>query len=197
MIAALTLKRKLPQLHVRVLRSPEIETIGVGEGTTATFPRHLFEYLKLDPQFFYRHAEPTWKLGIKFRWGPRPEFYYSFAREYADRHPKLARNNGFYMNGEFSWAGAVSAFMAHDKAFPRLPNGNPRFHIPHAFHIENRKLVETLERWCLSYGVEIQDVTMVGADRLPDGLHGDPAIAALRLETGESVVDIIRRCGVA
>ena len=47
-IAALTLKRRLPQLDVTVLRSPAIGIIGVGEGTTPYFPAHFHEYLKLD-----------------------------------------------------------------------------------------------------------------------------------------------------
>jgi tryptophan halogenase len=79
-IAAITLKKKLPELRVRVVRSPDIGVIGVGEGTTASFPRHFFEYLKLNPQDFYAGAEPTWKLGIRFLWGPRREFFYTFAK---------------------------------------------------------------------------------------------------------------------
>ena len=41
----MSLKRKIPQLAVRIVRSPDIGVIGVGEGTTPNFPRHLFEYL--------------------------------------------------------------------------------------------------------------------------------------------------------
>ena len=51
-MAALTLKRRLPHLAVTVLRSPEIGIIGVGEGTTAVFPRHFFDYLKHKPKQF-------------------------------------------------------------------------------------------------------------------------------------------------
>jgi tryptophan halogenase len=185
LIAALTLKRKLPGLAVRVLRSPEIGIIGVGEGTTAAFPRHFFEYLKLSPVEFYDRAEPTWKLGIKFVWGPMPEFYYSFDKEYAARQPDLDRNNGFYLNGDVTWAGPISAFMAHDKAFPRKADGSPLFHNRHAFHFENVKLVSALEHWCLECGVEITDGTMVRAELAGDG--PDPAVAALHLEDGERV----------
>src|SRR5690242_16534469 len=87
LMAAITLKRKLPALQVTVVRSPEIGVIGVGEGTTAAFPRHFFEYLKLKPQKFYSEAEPTWKLGIRFLWGPAPEFFYTFAYEFQQRYP--------------------------------------------------------------------------------------------------------------
>ena len=42
-IAAITLKRKLPSLHVRVVRSQDIAVIGVGEGTTQLFPKFFFQ----------------------------------------------------------------------------------------------------------------------------------------------------------
>src|SRR4051812_36025523 len=157
LIAALTLKRKLPQLNVRVIRSAEIGIIGVGEGTTAAFPRHFFEYLKLEPREFYSGAEPTWKLGIRFLWGPRPVFYYTFAREYEHRWPELRRNVGFYHDEKTEWVGPVSAFMAHGKVFARNTDGSPSFHKSHAFHIENVKLVAYLETLCRVVGVEITD----------------------------------------
>jgi tryptophan halogenase len=179
-MAALTLKRKLPHLSVRVLRSPDIGVIGVGEGTTLSFPKLLFEYLKLKPQPFYEQAEPTWKLGIKFLWGPRPEFYYTFAYEYQHRYAELSRNNGFFFNGDLPYAGAVSAFMANDKAFPRRPDGLPHFHNHYAFHIENKKLVSWLEKTARDFGVEVQDAT-VTAEPGPEG------IAALVTEKGERI----------
>lgn len=178
LMAAVTLKRKLPQLDVRVVRSPEIGVIGVGEGTTLSFPKHFFEYLKLKPQQFYEQAEPTWKLGIRFLWGPRREFFYTFAYEYEQRLPGLERNNGFYCTGDPVWAGPVSAFMAQDRAFPRRPDGTPQFHNHHAYHIENRKLVGWLESVARVLGVEILDAT-VTAER------GEAGIAALVSEAGE------------
>src|SRR5207302_8897707 len=116
-LAALTLKRRLPQHQVTVLRSPDIGVIGVGKGTTAAFPRHFFENLKLKPKQFYAEAQPTWKLGLKFLWGPRAEFYYTFATEYEQRPPDLPRQTGFYIHDEeVPDTGTISALMAHDKA---------------------------------------------------------------------------------
>lgn len=180
LMAAITLKKRLPHLQVRIVRSPDIGIIGVGEGTTAVFPRHFFEYLKLKPQTFYAEAEPTWKLGIKFLWGPRSHFFYSFAFEYEKRLPELARNNGFYYSEDFPWLGNASAYMAHDKAFPRQPNGLPHFHNNHAFHIENHKLAGWLEKRCRELAIPITDAT-VQAERGPQG------IAALITETGERI----------
>lgn len=178
-MAALTLRRKLPHLSVRVIRSPDLGIIGVGEGTTIAFPKHFFEYLRLKPQQFYAEAEPTWKLGIKFLWGPRPEFHYTFTYEYQHRFPELSRNTGFFYTGDPPYAGRASAFMAHDKAFPRRPDGLPEFHKNHAFHIENKKLVGWLERLAREFGVEVLDAT-VTPERRADG----EGIAALLTEEG-------------
>ena len=179
-MVAITLKRKLPQLAVRVIRSPDIGVIGVGEGTTLSFPKHFFEYLRLKPQQFYAEAEPTWKLGIKFLWGSRKEFYYTFSFEFQHRFPELSRNCGFFFSDEFPFAGRASAFMAHDKAFPQRTNGAPEFHNNHAYHVENKKLVGWLEKVSREFGVEITDAT-VTAERAGDG------ISALVTETGERI----------
>jgi tryptophan halogenase len=180
LIAALTLKRKLPELGVRVVRSPSLGVIGVGEGTTVAFPKHFFEYLKLKPQQFYGEAEPTWKLGIKFLWGPRKQFYYTFAYEFQQRLPELARNNGFYFNDECGVTGPVSSFIAEDKAFPKSPDGKPVFHKNHAFHIENIKLVNWLETVCRTFGVEIMDATVTVE-------KGGAGVASLITEKGEKL----------
>ena len=43
---------KIPQLSVRIVRSPDIGVIGVGEGTTPNFPPHLFDYLGISRRQF-------------------------------------------------------------------------------------------------------------------------------------------------
>lgn len=179
--AALTLKLRLPHLAVRVIRSAEIGVIAVGEGTTITFPQHFFEYLRIDPKLFHQLAEPTWKLGIRFLWGARREFLYSFGVEYAHRWEGLSRLNASYYDDDTLWLGPTTALMAHDRAFPRDANGMPRWHNTYAFHVENRKLVGALETLCERGGVAITDGTMREAERGPDG------IAALHLESGEHV----------
>src|SRR5687768_9587052 len=95
-LAAITLKAKLPELQVLVIRSKDIGIIGVGEGSTFALPNHLHGHLGVPPADFCRVAQPTWKLGIKFLWGPRHSFNYSFQRQIDWHHPGLARPNGFY-----------------------------------------------------------------------------------------------------
>jgi tryptophan halogenase len=180
-MAALTLKIKLPHLSVRVVRSPNIPVIGVGEATTTVLPRHFFEYLKVPPKTFYLEAKPTWKMGIRFLWGPRKDgFVYTFSYEYEKRHPQLKRTNGYYYSEDQPWLGQASAYMLHDKVFPRRPDGLPQFHNNHAFHIENITYVGWLENRCREAGVEITDAT-VRAETGPEG------IAALVTESGERI----------
>ena len=181
LVAALTLRIKLPQLDVRVIRSPDIGVIGVGEGTNAAFPQHMFEYLKISPARFHELVEPTFKLGLRFLWGARPEFFYTFVVEFAARYEGLSRPNAAYVDEQTRWLSPVSALLAQEKAFARGPDGRPRFHNNYAFHVENRRLVSGLETLCSEAGVRISDGTMKTAELGPDG------IAALRLEDGQRV----------
>ena len=179
LLAALSLKRKLPQLTVRIVRSPDIGVIGVGEGTTPNFPQHLFEYLGLNRKSFHARAEPTWKLGIRFLWGARGRFDYSFDHQLDFTAPELRMPNGYYCEEDFRGTSLPSALMLHGKAFARQDNGCPDIQGWHAFHIENEKLVEVLETCVRECGVEILDGRVTGADRLPQG-----GVAGVHLEDG-------------
>src|SRR5689334_15909026 len=77
-MAAIALKAKLPKLAVHVIRSKDIGIIGVGEGSTVGLTNFLHRWLGVDLKQFFALARPTWKLGLKFIWGPRPHFYYPF-----------------------------------------------------------------------------------------------------------------------
>ena len=171
LIAALSLKRKLPQLEVRIVRSPEIGVIGVGEGTTPNFPGHMFEYLGLDRSRFYADAEPTWKIGIHFLWGPRPDFDYTFSKQLDAVWTDLPRQHGYYCDDEFRCTNLASALMAHGRVFARNPRGGgPDIREWHGFHIENRKLVAALEAAARDAGVEIIDGTVRDSERGPQGI---------------------------
>src|SRR5436190_182159 len=179
--AALTLKRRLPQLKVRVIRSLDIGVIGVGESTNMTFPKHFLETLAIPLPKLMKLIDPTLKLGIRFLWGPRPEFHYAFAFESAVRHPSLKRSNAAYREDGPIWTGPVSALMAHELAFHRGPNGKPRTHKNFAFHVENPKMVSGLEVICKEDGVVLTEGTVREVER---GEHG---VAALVLQSGERV----------
>ncbi len=180
LIAALTLKRTFSQLSVRVVRSPEIGIIGVGEGTTPTFGNHLFGALNLSVKEFHERAQPTWKLGLRFLWGPREEFHFTFQPNLQSRQPNLRRNHAYYCEKDFSDANLQSAMMRRNKAFPGGPTGDPviDFHAV-AYHIENVNLVAYLEWCCQREAVEFIDDTVVAVG------HEDDRVTHLELSVGE------------
>src|SRR5262249_47844626 len=95
-LVAITLKHRLPQLRVTVLRSKEIGIIGVGESTTIPLVNHLHEYLRMDLTEFYRLAQPTHKLAIRFLWGPRPYFDYGLNFQLDLRYRGFSKPIGYY-----------------------------------------------------------------------------------------------------
>ena len=181
LIAALSLKRKIPKLNVRIVRSPDIGVIGVGEGTTPNFPIYLFDYLGISRKEFYAKAEPVWKLGIRFLWGPGNEFYYSFYNNLDAQVGGVRRPPGTFYEQDFELLDPTIALMRHGKAFTRQANGAPNVHSWHGFHIENEKLVHTLEDIVSREGIEFIDGRVSGAERRPEG------ISTVRLDDGRTL----------
>ena len=181
LLAAITLKRKVPGVTVRVVRSREKGVIGVGESTTPGLPRFLFDYLGIRRRMFYAAAEPTWKLGIRFLWGPRDGFDYSFLAQLDGQWSDLPRPNGFYCDDEFRNVNVGGALMAQDKAFTRQANGSPQIDDAHAFHLYNPKLVEALETLARDLGVDFIEGNVAGAT------HGPAGIASVQLDDGRSL----------
>ena len=183
LLAAITIKKKLPAVKVVVVRSSDIGVIGVGEGTTAAMPKHLFGFLNLSPARFYAQAEPTWKLGIRFLWGPRDHFNITFDYQLDGQWSNLSRMNGFYADDDFQGCSIGSALMDAGKAFPRNPQagGSPAMDVPFGFHIENLKLVATLEAIAVELGVTFVEGKVAGAQR------GAQGITAVNLEDGRQL----------
>lgn len=184
LIAAISLRKMLPALAVRLVRSSEIGVIGVGEGTTNSMPGFLFDFLKLSRGRFYAQAEPTWKLGIRFLWGPRDYFDYPFAFQLSGKWSHYARPSGYYAEEDFHGIGLGSALMEAGKAFPRNSSGGggPDMRVPFGFHIENAKFVETLESIAEELGVTFVEGKVSDTERGPKGIE------ALRLEDGQRLV---------
>jgi tryptophan halogenase len=182
LMAALAVRRKLPAVQVRILRSPDIGIIGVGESTTPNLSVFLFEYLGIRRRRFHQLAQPTWKLGIHFLWGPRESFDFSFQQQLDARLSDLPRPMGFYCDDDFTNLGATTACMAAGRAFLRRKDGNgPDIQDTNAFHLENEKFVKCLETVALEQGIEFIDGRMNGAERGPQG------ISAVLLEDGRRI----------
>lgn len=181
LITALSFRRRVPDLKVRVVRSPDIGIIGVGEGSTPNFPRHLFDYVGVSRKAFYEQAEPTWKLGIRFNWGPRGSFNYTFAPQFDANRPDLPLPNGFYCMDDFRNVHLASSLMDQGKVFLRQKSGAPDVQPWHSFHIENEKFVALLEKLATQLGVEIVDGRVSGCDK------GGAGIRAIHLDDGRKL----------
>jgi tryptophan halogenase len=177
-MAALALKTRLPGLDVTVIRSKDIGIIGVGEGSTPTLTSFLHGYLRVGLRRFIEVAQPTWKLGLKFLWGPRPHFYYPFGPGFDTKLRGLPKAVGFLCRDDLEDATPLSAMMARNKVFPRAPEGGPQMHPTVAYHFENEKFVRFLEGSAEALGVRLLDETVV------ETLRNDDGVAGLRLSTG-------------
>ena len=119
-------------------------------------------------------------MGIHFLWGPRESFEYTFEQQLDVRTPELPRPNGYYCWDDFNSMCQQSALMSAKKSFCAQPNGGGPIIPPwHAFHLDNPKLVKTLEVFAREIGIEIQDAIVKGAERGPQG------IGAIVLEDGQ------------
>jgi len=181
LLAALSLKTKLPALDVRLILSRALGIIGVGEGSIVDLPNHLHGHLKLDPAEFLRAVQPSYKLGIKFLWGPRPEFFYSFSSAVTLQVQGMTRGPGFACMEDMSDMDVNTALMRRGLAFARQGNGAPDLRNNVAYHLENSEFVSYLERQAAARGVEISDGIMRSAEPGPEG------IAALHTESGERI----------
>lgn len=185
LLAALTLKRKIPLLNVRIVRDPAIGIIGVGEGSTPNFVRHLFNYIGINQQRFYEMAKPTWKLGIQFNWGPRGRFNYTFDGKNDEKFDQLKLPTGYYCMDDVQDTTLCSALMNECKAFPSNPDGLPNIDGvkgSYSFHLENKNLVHTLEAECRESGIEFVDGKMIAAEQ-----DDDANITAIKLEDGQRI----------
>jgi tryptophan 7-halogenase len=179
-MAALALKVRLPQLRVTVIRSKDIGIIGVGEGSTVGLAVFLHEHLRVAQKKFFDVAQPTWKLGLRFIWGPRAYFNYTFATGPEARIDVLPKPIGVYCDADMEYADSISALMTLDKAFPRL-NGLPDFRVPHSYHFENEKYVRFLEGYAAALGVEVLE------DTVEHVKQDDRGVAGLALRSGREV----------
>lgn len=183
MLAAITLRARLPHLAIRVLRSPSLGVIGVGEGSTPDLPRHLHSYLRIDPGEFLRKVRPSWKLGIRFEWGSRLDhFNYGFHPAFADRlkdaETPAGAGLGYVIGDErYNYHDRISSLMEAGKVFGRNAQGI-QVHASTGYHIENDDLVSWMETHAAAVGVEILDGDLAEAER-----DGD-AIAAIRTQDG-------------
>lgn len=153
----------------------------MGEGTTSVVPFLLHDRLRIDVAEFYREANPIWKLGIRYLWGPRDVFHYSFGRQMTGALPDVTQPLGYFCGDTCSAVSVETALMEHDRVFVRHPQfGFPLISRHHAYHLENKTLTAYLEKVAAARGVTIVDDTVAAVERGPEG------VSALTMTSGRT-----------
>ena len=77
-ISALIFSHRQPNHKYVIVESPEIDTIGVGEGTTGLFSDVIDELPDINFAEFLRKTKATPKIGIEFNnWSGQGSVYYT------------------------------------------------------------------------------------------------------------------------
>ncbi len=177
-LAALAVRRKLPHVKVTLIESSRVPVIGVGEATTPILPRFLHIDLGLDPKEFFRIVQPTFKLGIRFRWGSDASdgaFNYPFGGvRVAEALAYQGDIEECSLRSMLMSAGGMPLGLADPDSFFGLDSEV-------AYHIDNRSFVEYLQGKAESAGVQRIDRLIESAVPSADGRR----IAGLIGEDGQ------------
>ena len=183
-LAALTLRRMLPQLKLTVVHSPDIPVIGVGESTTSAIAVHLHQILGIDQTEFHREVRPSWKLGLRFEWGAAdvPHFNYTFDRYLDTRARGLGKWLGYYCLADTKDASTFYALMDRDKS-PAKMQGSKFTVDPRAtYHLPNKRFIAYMQRKSEEAGATVIADEVMGVVQDESG-----DVASLKLKSGGEV----------
>lgn len=172
-LTALALKRHRPELDVTLIESSQIPVIGVGEATTPELVRmlHSPRFLGKDIVDFYARVKPTWKLGIKFQFGPR-DFTFPFQRG------RLLESQ--VHDGHLQHQSLGAMLMAMDRSPVIRDEGGHTQSLAHlvrgAYHLENRRFVRYLSEEALADGVRHVDAQITEIVPAADGQSVDALV---------------------
>lgn len=184
-LAAVAMRRLVPEVSVAVVHSPNISVIGVGESTTAFLPKFLHDILGLDRKQFFKDVRPSWKMGVRFLWGdPRDShFYFSFDRVMDFQSHRLRKMNAYYCMEDWHDCAHFWALMDRDLSPCQLDSsGGYQVQPGIGYHIENVKFLAYLKRKAAELGVEIISGDVVDVPRTDAG-----DVAHLQLGDGRKV----------
>lgn len=188
-ITALLLERAWPDASITVVESPEIGTIGVGEGSTPSLKR-FFEIIGADEADWMPRCGATYKAGIRFvDWSPAAPW-----RDY--RHPFTTQidvhsEEAFVLNcrnrrlghdvpvrpDDFLLNGVLSARGLAPVAPPNFP-----FRIEYGYHFDAGLLGQYLRELAVARGVVHRPAKVTEVRRAENG-----NIAALVTDRGEAI----------
>lgn len=189
-MAACLLAKRWPQHKITVVESPEIGTIGVGEGSTPQL-RAFFRSLGIDEREWMPACNATYKAGISFHgWSNTPGFesyFHPFQTE-LDHHtaPHFFFHTRARRTGRDVWAHPdrffISSQLAHLNLAP-VPAENFPFDIAYGYHFDASLLGVFLRNFATSkLSIEHVSRTVVAVETGSDG-----NVSGLRLDENELI----------
>jgi tryptophan 7-halogenase len=181
-LTALALRARRPWLDVTLVESTKIPIIGVGEATVPEMLRFLHQYLGIEPAEFYASVMPTWKLGIKFEWGPDPAGFmapFDWGSHSIGALGALGVNgsiNGFSLGSLLMMADRTAVFDVAGRPVSLMP------YLPFAYHLDNARFVRYLTELAGRRGVRHVDATIAKIV-----LRGDDWVDHLRTADGRDL----------
>jgi hypothetical protein len=162
--------------QISLIESPDIGTVGVGEGSTPRM-KIFFDDLGIEESEWMPRCNATYKNGISFvNWSSRPGFeryFHPFASE-IDRHTKTA----FYLNTYARRLGVdvyahpdrffLSAKLSADRQGPK-PEENFPFNVEYGYHFDAGLVGEFLRDKATERGVMHISARVVDVNLSPAG----------------------------
>lgn len=158
--------------HIRVIESPDIGIIGVGEATVHSV-RFFFAAMGLDEAELLREANGSLKLGILFRNWKKPvagqthEYFHPFEQQRVGQGldiSSLWHLSGRAASERYDEAVSLSAALIKQRHAPKSPDSRPyQGVVPYGYHIDATLLARFLRRKAVEAGVEHIEATVSSA----------------------------------
>lgn len=166
-LAALTLRKFLPDTRITLLESSKVPVIGVGEATTSEMAPFLYKVLDFDIVDFYRIVQPTWKLGIRFEWGAPGDYYFNYPFDTGS-----AAESQEY-DGDILNCTLESVLMSRNLTPVLKKSSSSPLSLlalyPYAYHIDNKRLLTYLNELARARDIGHVDCTITDVVRASDG----------------------------
>lgn len=138
-------------LKIKLISSSEIETIGVGEGTTPSFTHFIENICKIDKKEFLKETKGSFKYGVKFNnWNFDGEYYYNLFKHSNNEDKKLIQ---YCVNNRIPISQKTLQSKLHGVAFKLAENNKfcIRKNDNYAYHFSASLLIPFLKKKCTEF----------------------------------------------
>ena len=184
LVTALILKKSNPLLDIHLIKSDEIDIVGVGEGSTEHWATFM-NYVGIHPIEIFKKTDATFKYGIKFNnWNGDGKSYMhavtaEVMKETAIAHPYLYHK--LIVDNE-------DPNEVIDKFIQNSQHYQPVGFSSNQYHFDTFKLNQFLQDKCIAHNINIITDTII------DVIVNDSGIVELKGNAGKYAADFFVDC---